>query len=119
MTEFFPVLDRVPTALRYEAACAQYLAATRWPDGFVCLGCGGGKAWTYEWATAVARALNIAVDPSYGTRGLRSLRVRLMIVAFLDLGRSVFSRASQRARGLSQFKITSSGSDRKMAAIVA
>jgi len=71
MTDFSPVLDRVPTALRCEAACAQYLAATRWPDGFVCLGCGGGKAWTYEWATAVARALNIAVDPS--SRSVRLL----------------------------------------------
>jgi hypothetical protein len=41
-----------------EAACAQYLAAARWPDGFVCPGCGGGKAWrlqtkvsTYECAS--------------------------------------------------------------------
>src|ERR1700757_5255880 len=40
-----------------EAACAQYLAAARWPDGFVCPGCGGGtawrlgtKSWTYECA---------------------------------------------------------------------
>src|SRR5467141_100885 len=30
------------------AACAQYLAAARWPDGFVCPGCGGGKAWRLE-----------------------------------------------------------------------
>ena len=27
-----------------EAACAQYLIATRWPDGFICPGSGGGKA---------------------------------------------------------------------------
>src|SRR5437868_6718933 len=31
-----------------EAACAQYLAAARWPDGFVCPRCGGGKAWRLE-----------------------------------------------------------------------
>jgi predicted RNA-binding Zn-ribbon protein involved in translation (DUF1610 family) len=31
-----------------EAACAQYLAAARWPDGFVCPACGGGKAWRLE-----------------------------------------------------------------------
>ena len=30
------------------AACAQYLAAARWPDGFVCPGCGGSKAWRLE-----------------------------------------------------------------------
>jgi hypothetical protein len=31
-----------------EDACAEYLAAVRWPDGFVCPGCGGGKAWRLE-----------------------------------------------------------------------
>jgi predicted RNA-binding Zn-ribbon protein involved in translation (DUF1610 family) len=31
-----------------EAACAEYLAAARWPDGFVCPGCGSGKAWRLE-----------------------------------------------------------------------
>jgi len=31
-----------------EAACAQYLAAMRWPDGFVCPSCGSGKAWRLE-----------------------------------------------------------------------
>jgi hypothetical protein len=40
-----------------EAACAAYLEAARWPDGYVCPSCGGGrgwaletKAWTYECA---------------------------------------------------------------------
>ena len=28
-----------------EAACLEYLAASRWPDGFVCPGCGGRRAW--------------------------------------------------------------------------
>ena len=28
-----------------EAACAKYLFERRWPDGFVCPGCGGGRAW--------------------------------------------------------------------------
>jgi predicted RNA-binding Zn-ribbon protein involved in translation (DUF1610 family) len=31
-----------------ETACAEYLAAARWPDGFVCPGCGGTKAWRFE-----------------------------------------------------------------------
>jgi transposase-like protein len=31
-----------------EAACAEYLAGARWPDGFVCPGCGGNKAWRRE-----------------------------------------------------------------------
>ena len=40
-----------------ESACAQYLFERRWPDGFVCPGCGEGRAWllktkafTYECA---------------------------------------------------------------------
>jgi hypothetical protein len=28
-----------------DAACAAYLAAKRWPDGFRCPRCGGTKSW--------------------------------------------------------------------------
>jgi predicted RNA-binding Zn-ribbon protein involved in translation (DUF1610 family) len=31
-----------------EAACAAYLAAARWPQGFVCPGCGKTKAWQLQ-----------------------------------------------------------------------
>jgi hypothetical protein len=31
-----------------EAACAEYLAAARWPDGFVCPSCAGTKGWRLE-----------------------------------------------------------------------
>ncbi len=31
-----------------EAACVAYLAAARWPHGFVCPGCGKGKAWQLQ-----------------------------------------------------------------------
>lgn len=31
-----------------EAACLDYLAASRWPDGFVCPACGGHRAWVLE-----------------------------------------------------------------------
>ena len=40
-----------------EGACAEYLFERRWPEGFVCPGCGEGRAWllktkafTYECA---------------------------------------------------------------------
>jgi hypothetical protein len=42
-----------------EAACVRYLFAARWPEGFVCPGCGNGKAWelqTKAWTPAFARA---------------------------------------------------------------
>jgi hypothetical protein len=41
-----------------EAACAEYLRDARWPEGFVCPGCGGGKAWrldTKPWTYECAR----------------------------------------------------------------
>jgi ISXO2-like transposase domain/Transposase zinc-ribbon domain len=41
-----------------EDTCAEYLAAARWPDGFVCPGCGGSKAWRLEskpWTYECAR----------------------------------------------------------------
>jgi transposase-like protein len=31
-----------------EAACLDYLAASRWPEGFVCPGCGSRSAWVLE-----------------------------------------------------------------------
>jgi predicted RNA-binding Zn-ribbon protein involved in translation (DUF1610 family) len=40
------------------ATCAEYLANARWPKGFVCPGCGGGKSWRLEtkpWTYECAR----------------------------------------------------------------
>ena len=48
MTDFPRSLLEFQQRFGDEAACAQYLAAARWPDGFVCPGCGGGKAWRLE-----------------------------------------------------------------------
>jgi transposase-like protein len=31
-----------------EVACLDYLAASRWPEGFICPGCGGHRAWVLE-----------------------------------------------------------------------
>ena len=31
-----------------EEACAKYLFAARWPQGFVCPGCGMSKAWELQ-----------------------------------------------------------------------
>ena len=41
-----------------EAACVKYLFAARWPQGFVCPGCGTSKAWelqTKPWTWECAR----------------------------------------------------------------
>lgn len=31
-----------------ETACLEYLAVSRWPEGYVCPGCGGRRAWVLE-----------------------------------------------------------------------
>jgi hypothetical protein len=43
-----------------DAACATYLARRRWPNGFVCPGCGGAKGWAlktkaFTWECAACR----------------------------------------------------------------
>jgi hypothetical protein len=43
-----------------DAACADYMARRRWPDGFVCPCCGGAKSWTlktkaFTWECAACR----------------------------------------------------------------
>jgi predicted RNA-binding Zn-ribbon protein involved in translation (DUF1610 family) len=48
MTDFPRSLIEFQQRFGNEAACAQYLVAARWPDGFVCPGCGSGKAWRLE-----------------------------------------------------------------------
>ena len=48
MTDFPRSLIQFQQRFGDEAACARYLVAARWPDGFVCPGCGGGKAWRLE-----------------------------------------------------------------------
>src|SRR5438093_12510387 len=48
MTDFPRSLIEFQQRFGDEAAAAQYLAAVRWPDGFVCPGCGGGKAWRLQ-----------------------------------------------------------------------
>ena len=48
MTDFPRSLIEFQQRFGDEAACAQYLAAARWPNGFVCPGCEGSKAWRLE-----------------------------------------------------------------------
>src|ERR1700752_927655 len=48
MTDFPHSLIEFQQRFGDEAACAQYLIAARWPDGFVCPRCGGSKAWRLE-----------------------------------------------------------------------
>ena len=47
-----------------EDAYAEYLAAVRWPDGFVCPGC-GGRNWELKRGAIVWNMLNIYMTGSW------------------------------------------------------
>src|SRR3984893_6551253 len=48
MTDFPRSLIDFQRRFGDEAACVRYLFAARWPEGFVCPGCGNGKAWELQ-----------------------------------------------------------------------
>ena len=45
MTDFPRSLPEFQRRFADEAACVEYLAAARWPEGFRCPACSGAKAW--------------------------------------------------------------------------
>ena len=58
MSDFPRSLIEFQSRFPDEAACARYLFAARWPEGFVCPACGTGKAWplqTKAWTWECAR----------------------------------------------------------------
>jgi hypothetical protein len=48
MTDFPRSLIEFQHRFTDEAACVKYLFAARWPEGFVCPGCGNSKAWALQ-----------------------------------------------------------------------
>lgn len=48
MTDFPRSLIEFQQRFADEAACVAYLAAARWPHGFICPGCGKDKAWRLQ-----------------------------------------------------------------------
>ena len=48
MTDFPRSLIEFQQRYGDKASCAEYLVTTRWPNGFVCPGCSGDKAWRLE-----------------------------------------------------------------------
>ena len=48
MTDFPRSLIEFQQRFSDEAACVRYLFAARWPEGFVCPGCGNSKAWELQ-----------------------------------------------------------------------
>ena len=45
MADYPRTVGELETRFGTEQACRDYLFALRWPEGFVCPRCGGGRAW--------------------------------------------------------------------------
>jgi transposase-like protein len=92
-----------------EAACLDYLAESRWPEGFVCPGCGGHGAWVLErrhlWQCS-ACALQTSVTAGtvmHRTRTpLRTWFWAAYLVATLHPG--ISAKQLQRQLGLSRYE---------------
>jgi hypothetical protein len=92
-----------------EAACLEYLAASRWPEGFACPGCGAGRAWVLErrhlWECASCR-LQTSVTAGTVMHGTRTpLRVwfwAAYLVATHHPG--ISAKQLQRQLGLSRYE---------------
>lgn len=50
-----------------DEACREYLSALRWPEGFVCPGCGGRKAWQMTRGLLLCGACRRQVSVTAGT----------------------------------------------------
>ena len=50
-----------------DAACREYLEFLRWPDGFICPGCGVGKAWAMKDGLWLCRGCRRQVSVTAGT----------------------------------------------------
>jgi len=92
-----------------EAACLDYLAASRWPEGFACPGCGARRAWVLErrhlWECAECH-LQTSVTAGtvmHGTRtSLRGWFWAAYLVATHHPG--ISAKQLQRQLGLSRYE---------------
>jgi hypothetical protein len=91
-----------------EAACLDYLAASRWPDGFACPACGGRRAWVLErrhreCADCHQQTSVTAGTVLHGTRTpLRTWFWAAYLVATHDPG--ISAKQLQRQLGLSRYE---------------
>ena len=92
-----------------EAACLEYLAASRWPDGFSCPACGGGRSWVlgrrhlWECADCHQQTSVTAGTVMHGTRTpLRLWFWAAYLVATHHPG--ISAKQLQRQLGLSRYE---------------
>lgn len=67
MEDYPRMLADLEARFASDAACRQYLAQLRWPDGFVCPRCGGDKAWHTDRGLFVCAACGHHASVTAGT----------------------------------------------------
>ena len=94
-----------------EAACLDYLAACRWPEGFVCPSCGGRRSWVLErrhlWECADCHQQTSVTAGTVMHRTRMPLRVwfwAAYLVATHHPG--ISAKQLQRQLGLSRYETT-------------
>jgi hypothetical protein len=92
-----------------EARCLECLAASRWPEGFVCSGCGGHRAWVLErrrlwecWACSLQTSVAAGTVMHRTRTPLRSWFWAAYLVATDHPG--ISAKQLQRQLGLSRYE---------------
>ena len=67
MEEYPRNLTELEAAFATEEACRAYLARLRWPDGFRCPRCGGGRSWTVRGVLHECAACGYQTSVTAGT----------------------------------------------------
>src|SRR6267378_7687533 len=67
MEEYPRNLTEFEALFATEAACREYLFRLRWPDGFRCPRCGGGKSWTVRGVLLECAACGCQTSVTAGT----------------------------------------------------
>src|SRR5258707_1191773 len=67
MEEYPRNLTELEAAFATEQDCRAYLARLRWPDGFRCPRCGGGKSWTVRGVLLECAACGCQTSVTAGT----------------------------------------------------
>ena len=67
MEDYPRTLAEFEARFHSEAACREYLAQLRWPDGFVCPRCGGGDYWETARGLLVCRGCSHHASVTAGT----------------------------------------------------
>ena len=98
MEDYPHTLDELEKRFTTEEACAEYLAALRWPGGFVCPKCAGSEAWRTQRGLWHCRRCGLQTSATAGTVFHRSRKP--LILWFRAMWHIVSQKYGANALGL-------------------